>query len=91
MNRTATVRNMLYVSVASMMLLVLSFLLLAGRSPASGGCPGVILIIIDTLRADHMGCHGYSRDTTPHIDQFAKGAVFFRNAISPSPWTSSTT
>lgn len=50
--------------------------------------PNVLLIVVDTLRADHMGCYGYSRKTTPHIDSelAEKGAVFL-NAFTQSPWT----
>ena len=49
--------------------------------------PNVILIIIDTVRKDHFSCYGYQRETTPRIDEFAKEAVKFENAIAPSPWT----
>lgn len=38
-----------------------------------------LFIDIDTLRADHMGCYGYSRNTTPNMDQVAKGGVMFTN------------
>ncbi|MFQ6104701.1 MAG: sulfatase [Candidatus Glassbacteria bacterium] len=47
----------------------------------------IILISLDTLRADHLGCYGYERETSPHIDAFSKGSVTFRNAMSPSSWT----
>ena len=47
----------------------------------------VILISYDTLRADHLGCYGYGRETSPNIDQFAKNAVLFKNAFSASSWT----
>ena len=47
----------------------------------------VLLISIDTLRADHLGCYGYERPTSPHIDALAAGGVLFEDAISPSPWT----
>ena len=50
--------------------------------------PNLILITIDTLRADHLGCYGYGRNTSPHIDQLAKKSVLFRNAITPRPKTS---
>jgi arylsulfatase len=40
----------------------------------------VILLVIDTLRADHLGCYGYGRDTSPTIDQLAKEGVLFENA-----------
>jgi arylsulfatase A-like enzyme len=47
----------------------------------------VVLISIDTLRADHLGAYGYERPTTPRIDAFANRAVLFENAISQSAWT----
>ena len=47
----------------------------------------IILISIDTLRADHVGCYGYSRDTTPSIDSFANEGVRFTTAISQYPGT----
>ncbi len=48
----------------------------------------VILISIDTLRADHLGCYGYSRPITPAIDQFRQDAVLFEQAIAQAPSTS---
>ncbi|MBN1484500.1 MAG: sulfatase [Chloroflexia bacterium] len=42
--------------------------------------PNVILISIDTLRADHLSAYGYERDTSPHLDQLAKGGVLFEQA-----------
>ncbi len=47
----------------------------------------VVLISIDCLRADHVGAYGYHRDTTPHIDAFAKDAVLFETAVSTAPMT----
>jgi arylsulfatase A-like enzyme len=49
--------------------------------------PNIILISLDTLRADHLGCHGYNRDTSPNIDDFSLGAVLFENCIASSSWT----
>ena len=37
----------------------------------------IILITIDSLRADHLGCYGYDRDTTPYIDNLAKEGIVF--------------
>ena len=48
---------------------------------------GIILISLDTLRADHLGIHGYHRNTSPNIDAFAKEGVIFDNAVAQSPWT----
>jgi len=47
----------------------------------------VILISLDTLRADALGCYGYGRDVSPAIDAFARENILFKNAFSQSTWT----
>ena len=47
----------------------------------------IILISIDTLRADHLGCYGYNRDTSPNIDSLASDSALFLNTYASSPWT----
>jgi len=47
----------------------------------------VILISLDTLRADALGCYGYGRDVSPAIDSFARENIIFENAFSQSTWT----
>lgn len=47
----------------------------------------VVLITIDALRADHLGCYGYSRNTSPFLDSFSKENIKFEHAISAAPWT----
>ena len=47
----------------------------------------VVVVCIDTLRADHMGCYGYARPTTPNLDKAARGGVRFVRAAAHSPWT----
>jgi arylsulfatase A-like enzyme len=49
--------------------------------------PNVLLIVVDTLRADHVSAYGYPRDTTPHLDQLAREGTLFEMAISSSSWT----
>ena len=41
----------------------------------------VVYIVIDTLRADHLGCYGYHRDTSPNIDRLAEEGVLFKHAF----------
>lgn len=48
---------------------------------------GIILISLDTLRADHLGTYGYHRDTSPDIDALAEESVVFEKAVVQSPWT----
>lgn len=47
----------------------------------------VLLISLDTLRADHVGAYGYQRPTTPNIDALARRGVVFENAVAQSSWT----
>lgn len=47
----------------------------------------LILISIDTLRADHVGAYGYKRDTTPHIDSLAREGVLFERHYASNPLT----
>jgi arylsulfatase A-like enzyme len=43
----------------------------------------VVLLVIDTLRADHLSCYGYPRLTSPHLDRLAAGGTLFAECISP--------
>ena len=54
-------------------------------------CPdcNIILISIDTLRADHLGSYGYPKNTSPEIDRFASESILFENAIAQASWTPS--
>jgi len=47
----------------------------------------VILISIDNLRADHLGCYGYYKNTSPNIDELAKNGIIFTNTITQATWT----
>jgi len=53
----------------------------------SAGHPSVILISIDTLRADRLGTLGYPRNSTPFLDRLAREGVLFTNAAAAAPWT----
>lgn len=59
----------------------------ASLPSASADAPNVVVIVVDTLRADHLSTYGYSRPTSPNIDAVAKQGVLFENAISTSSWT----
>lgn len=48
----------------------------------------VLLISIDTLNPEHLGCYGYDRNTSPEIDSLARGGILFKHAYSQSPKTS---
>ena len=45
--------------------------------------PQIVLVVCDTLRADHMGCYGYPRPTTPQLDAFAEECLLFERCLAP--------
>ena len=47
----------------------------------------ILLVTIDTLRADHLGCYGYSGIETPNLDALARQGVLFENGSAPAPLT----
>ncbi|MDG2051959.1 MAG: sulfatase [Myxococcota bacterium] len=58
--------------------------------PSARANPGpevVVLISIDTLRADHLGVYGYERFTSPQLDAFAAEGAVFEDASTTAPWT----
>jgi arylsulfatase A-like enzyme len=61
--------------------------LLAAIGCAPDAPPNVILIVMDTTRADHMSVYGYEKDTTPYLRKFGEEAVRFDRAYATSTWT----
>jgi len=59
--------------------------------PVRPGLPNVLVLLVDTLRADHLGCYGYSRDTSPHLDRLAAGGVLFAECLASAPHTKPST
>lgn len=60
---------------------------LAGCGRQAPPRPNLLLIVVDTLRQDHLGCYGYPRPTTPNIDFLAAGSFRYAHAYSQAPWT----
>jgi arylsulfatase A-like enzyme len=58
----------------------------ASRRSGTNG-PNVVLIVIDTLRRDHVSAYGYGRETTPNIDLLARQGALVENAVAPEAWT----
>ncbi len=50
------------------------------------GAPDVLVVVLDALRADHVGAYGYRRDTTPVFDHLAREATLFVEATAPATW-----
>jgi arylsulfatase A-like enzyme len=57
------------------------------QPPQADPRPNVILIVLDTVRADHLSVYGYARDTTPRLRALAARATVYSHAIAPSNWT----
>ncbi|MGA1791794.1 MAG: sulfatase [bacterium] len=49
--------------------------------------PNIIIISVDTLRPDHLGCYGYKKDTSPNVDQFAEESLLFEKCFSHASFT----
>ncbi len=58
-------------------------------APAANG-PSVLLVVLDTVRADHLSLYGYERDTTPNLRRFAESATVYARALAPSNMTLAT-
>lgn len=83
----------LFAGVVSLLVLVLGARdvrrLQVSPSPrgATSTRPNVLLIILDTVRAQSLSLYGHSRPTTPRLAAFAQGGVVFDSAMSTAPWT----
>jgi arylsulfatase A-like enzyme/Tfp pilus assembly protein PilF len=58
-----------------------------GAAPPAGPLPNILLVTLDTTRADHLGCYGSTRARTRHMDRLAAEGVRFEWAFSPAPIT----
>ena len=61
-----------------------------GQKPTDVSAPHIVLMTLDTVRADHMSLHGYERDTTPKLRELAVTSTFYESAIASSDLTLST-
>lgn len=87
----ATCKMLLGLSLCGCLLFVSVLLAAVGWWTASAHAarksPNVILIMVCSLRADHLGCYGYDLPTTPNLDRFAQSSTRFAHAVAPSSWT----
>jgi len=58
-----------------------------GCAPPATAPPNLLLVTVDTLRADRIGAYGYARAQTPNIDALAADGALFANAVTDTPWT----
>lgn len=68
-------------------LMLVEYRTLAKLPLAPPNATNVILIVLDTVRAQSLSLYGYARPTTPHLKKLAKKGVVFERAISTAPWT----
>jgi arylsulfatase A-like enzyme len=56
-------------------------------SPATPDHPNIVLITVDSLRADHLAVYGHSQGISPHLDALAERGVLFEQALATAPWS----
>lgn len=76
------IANKLILALGSILISLLPAFQTAGATP-----PNVVVIMIDTLRADHLGLYGYERNTSPTIDAFGRENLTCSYAFTSAPWT----
>jgi arylsulfatase A-like enzyme len=81
------VRRRLWIVGVMVALGVAALVVISGSCSRELSEPNVVLIVIDALRPDHLGCYGYRRPTSPVIDELAANGVLFETAIAAAPWT----
>jgi arylsulfatase A-like enzyme len=59
----------------------------AAPAPSTTRAPDIVLVVVDTLRADRLSCYGYPRPTSPFIDQLAREGALFEDASAQYAWT----
>ncbi|HTS71429.1 MAG TPA: sulfatase [Terriglobia bacterium] len=57
------------------------------RQRPAADLPNVLVVSLDSVGAGHLGCYGYERPTSPHIDRLAQGGVLFENVRTQANWT----
>ena len=75
-------------SIRGFAIFLIIFMLLGIHAEAAPSLKNIIIISVDTLRADHLGCFGYPLNTTPAVDAFANDGVRFVACYTPTPLTS---
>jgi arylsulfatase A-like enzyme/Flp pilus assembly protein TadD len=86
MKQDKTKRNYYFWLPALAVVLLAGWWFLQHRAGGTG-IRHIVLISIDTCRADHLSCYGFNKQTTPNIDNIARQGVLFENAVSPVPIT----
>lgn len=72
---------------AALVALAIVILILYHGCKKKSSEPNVVLIVLDTLRADHLPIYGYEKNTAPFLSRLASHGVVFENTFSPTSWT----
>ena len=72
-------------NLASALLPLAAALAACGSAPSEGLAPGVLLVVVDALRADHLSGAGYDRETSPFLDELARSGVRFEQVFASAP------
>lgn len=90
--QTATAAALLAAAIATSLAFdhKLSMQALANAKPAASQARNIVLITMDTVRADHLSTYGYGRNTTPNLTAFAAGATLYRHTVAVSNMTLAT-
>jgi arylsulfatase A-like enzyme len=75
------------IALGTCAVLALAAVLVRPRAPGGAFPPNIVLVVWDTCRADRVTPNGYSRPTTPRLEELASQGVTFRRCFTPSPWT----
>lgn len=92
-NNSKKVKGLLKIVLAALAGLAgifLIFMVVSSPAQVQKG-PNVVIILIDTLRADHCSVYGYKRETTPHMTRIAQSGLKLENHFVNSPWTKPST
>ena len=73
--------------VAVLVVLAITIFVLL-RVIGSGPPPNIVVVVMDTVRWDHLPCYGYDRDTAPNLTALLESSRIYTNAYSVSSWTS---
>jgi len=82
------IKKIFYLIVLVIVITILGTIFFVQKA-VNGKKPNIAVLLLDCVRPDHLGCYGYTRSTSPHIDELAKNGCVFNFAISQAPWTAS--
>ena len=85
--KTASALVLLGLGIMTISRPALSWLGYYFSGPRGSDMPNVVMVVMDTVRADHLSLYGYSRNTTPFLEKLSQKSVVFENAFSASNWT----